>query len=329
MINQEVIQPSTRPWASPIVLVMKKDRSTRFCVDYRRLNSLTTKDSHPLQRINVPDALTGSHYFTTLDLVSGNWQIEMDEPSRDRTAIISYSNLYEFQVMPFGLNNAPATFQRLMEAVLLWKICRTYLDDEVIFSKTFEDHLQHIATVSDGFRQANIKLKPSKCYLAHSEGKYLRHIVSAEGIRPDPDKIEAVKDFPAPRNVKGVRNFWVFVTITDALFKIFAKIAAPLNKLTPKNILFRWDDKCAQAFSKLKHVLTTAPILAYPDFTVPCELYVDTSLDGIGMCLGQHQNDKEVAIAYAGRDFNTAERNYSATEREALALVEGIKHFQT
>ena len=217
-----------------------------------------------------------------------------------------------------------------MEAVLhglSWKICLTYLDDVVIFSKTFEDHLQHIATVFNRFRQVNIKLKPSKCHFAQSQVKYLGHVVSAKGICPDPEKIKAIEEFPAPQNVKSVRSFLGLCNYYRRFVQDFAQIAAPLNKLTRKNVPFRWDDKCAQAFSKLKHALTSAPILAYPDFTKPFELYVDASLDGIGMCLGQHQNGKEVAIAYAGRDFTAAERNYRATEREALALIEGIKHF--
>ncbi len=197
MLKNDVIRPSRSPWAAPVVLVTKKDGSIRFCVDYRKINAVTKKDVYPLPRIDdALDAMYESTIFSTLDLASGYWQVEMDPEDREKTAFISEQGLFEFNVMPFGLCNAPATFQRLMDAVLAglkWTCCLVYLDDIIIFSKTFDEHLEHLAQVLGRIQEAGLMLKTSKCYFARDRIPYLGHIVSAEGIEPDPSKIKAVK----------------------------------------------------------------------------------------------------------------------------------------
>ena len=332
MLNRGIIQPSVSPWASPVVLVKKKDNTDRFCVDFRRLNAVTRKDSYPLPRIDdALDALNGTRYFSTMDLMSGYWQVEMDPESREHTAFTTYGGLYEFLVMPFGLTNAPSTYQRLMECVLrnlTYKICLIYLDDILVYSKTFSDHLLHLRQVFERLRAANLKLKPSKCRFACHRVHYLGHVVSAAGIAPDEDKIEAVRDFPRPHNVKTTRSFLGLANYYRRFVKDFAKIAAPLNNLLRKQQKFVWTDSCDIAFQTLKEALISAPILAFPDFTAIFYLYTDASTDGLGATLGQLQNGKEVVIAYAGRDLNPAERNYSTTEREALGVIFGIKKFE-
>lgn len=332
MLNRGIIQPSVSPWSSPIILVKKKDGTDRFVVDFRRLNSVTRKDSYPLPRIDdALDALNGTKFFSCMDLMSGYWQVEMEPESREHTAFITYGGLYEFLVVPFGLTGAPSTYQRLMECVLrnlTYKICLIYLDDILVYSKTFEDHLGHLRQVFDRLRHANLKLKPSKCKFACPKVKYLGHVVSPEGIAPDDDKTSAVRDFPRPHNVKTVRSFLGLANYYRRFIKDFAKLASPLNQLLRKDNKFVWTDDCEQAFKALKNALVTAPILAFPDFKETFHLYTDASNEGIGVTLGQMQNGREVAIAFAGRDLNTAERNYSTTEREALAVIFGIKKFE-
>ena len=190
MLEQGVVKPSRSPWSSPIVTVKKKDGSWRFCVDYRKLNSVTHQGAYPLPRIDATlDSLAGATYFTTLDLASGYWQVEVEEQDKEKTAFSTPKGHFEFNVMPFGLTNAPATFQRLMECVLAGltqEQCLIYLDDIVVFSKSFEEHIERLTNVFQALRQAGLTLKLSKCYFAQKEVKYLGHIVSAAGVRPDP-----------------------------------------------------------------------------------------------------------------------------------------------
>ena len=332
MLEQDVIRVSSSPWSSPVVLVKKKDGTTRFCVDYRKLNAVTRKDSYPLPRIDdALDALSGAKYFTTLDLQSGYHQVAMDTNSIDKTAFISHAGLYEYNVMSFGLTNAPPTFQRLMQRVLHgldWKICLVYIDDVIVFSSTFEDHLVHLAAVFDRLRNANLKLKPSKCHFGRSSVNFLGFIVSAEGILPDSSKINAVKSFPVPRSVTEVRSFLGLCNYYRRFVKDFAKIASPLNRLTRKSVSFVWDESCLCAFQEMKARLCSPPILAYPNFSQPFHLYTDASQHAIGYILGQVIDHKETVISYGGRELNLAETRYSTTEREALAVVDGIKRYQ-
>ena len=186
----------------------------------------------------------------------------------------------------------------------------------------------HLRQVFDRLHHVNLKLKPSKCKIACPQVKYLGHVVSPEGIAPDDDKITAVRDFPRPHNVKTVRSFLGLANYYRRFIKDFAKIAAPLNQLLCKNHTFLWTDTCEQAFETLKHALVSAPILAFPDFKETFHLYTDAFNDGIGVTLGQIQNGREVAIAYAGRDFNSAEKQYTTTERECLSAIFGIKKFE-
>ena len=332
MLEQDVIKVSSSPWSSPVVLVKKKDGTTRFCVDYRKLNAVTRKDSYPLPRIDdALDALSGSKYFTTLDLQSGYHQVAMDTDSIEKTAFISHAGLYEYNVMSFGLTNAPPTFQRLMQRVLHgldWKICLVYIDDVIIFSRTFEEHLSRLTAVFDRLREANLKLKPSKCHFANSSVDFLGFVVSSEGILPDPGKLHAVETFPVPSSVKEVRSFLGLCNYYRRFVKDFAKIASPLNRLTRKSVPFVWDPCCDAAFQDLKNRLCSPPILAYPDFFQPFHLHTDASKSALGYVLGQSINGSERVVAYGGRELNLAETRYSTTEREALAVVDGIKRYQ-
>jgi hypothetical protein len=199
------------PWAAPVVIVTKHDGTPRFCVDYRKLNNVTKKDAYPLPRIeDCVESLSGSKWFCTLDLASGYWQVPVAEKDRPKTGFVTRKGLFQFKVLPFGLCNAPATFERLMELVLRglqWESCLIYLDDVITFGKSFEEALHNLRLVFTRFRKANLKLKPKKCHLMQGSVSFLGHVVSEKGVSCDPSKIKAVQDWPTPENVTDIRSF--------------------------------------------------------------------------------------------------------------------------
>ena len=211
MLDQGGIEPSKSAFASLVVLVKKKDGSVRFCVDYIRLNDVTIKDAYPLPRVDDNlDALAGARYFSTLDLASGYWQVEMDPKDAEKTAFCTRYGLYQWRVMPFGLCNAPSTFERLMERVLAglqWKVALLYLDDVIVFSATVEQQMERLRLIFDRIRSAHLQLKPKKCHLFQEEVSFLGHRVSAQGVTTEEDKVQAVREWPVPQTVKAVRAF--------------------------------------------------------------------------------------------------------------------------
>eukprot|EP00731_Ephydatia_muelleri_P015652 Em0009g76a len=323
MLQQGIIEPSGGAWASPIVLVRKKDGSYRFCVDFRRLNSITKKDVHPLPRIDdALDTLSGSKWFSTLDLASGYWQVEMDPADKEKTAFITPFGLHQFRVMPFGLTNAPSTFQRLMSTVLAglsWVTCLVYLDDIIIFSRTVEDHWQRLTEVLQRLKEAGLKIKPSKCHLLCKSVRYLGYVVSEKGIAADADKIKCVENWPTPTDRESLRQFLGFASYYRKFIRNFADIAAPLHALTEKSKPWHWTERCDKAFVALKVKLASPPILSFPQFDRTFVVDADASQEGVGAVLS-HLDDGRV-IAYASRVLTKAECQYCATRRELLALV--------
>ncbi len=334
MQQQSVVQPSVSPWASPVVLVPKKDGSLRFCVDYRKLNSVTKKDVYPLPRIDdILDALGGMKYFSSLDLASGYWQVALDPSTRSKTAFATHCGLFEFVRMPFGLCNAPATFQRVMQHVLAgmeWNDCFVYLDDILIVSKDLEEHLEHLREVFERLRRAGLKLKPKKCHLLQESVHFLGHVISKDGIRPDPAKTRKVEEFPVPTDVTTLRQFLGLSSYYRRFIPEYAKVASPLHKLTRKDSTFEWSEECDKAFNKLKKLLTSAPVLVYPKFDGRGFIMAtDASYSGLGAVLSQLQDDGTIhPIAYASRSLNQHERNYGISELETLGLVWAVRHFR-
>ncbi|KAL5509722.1 hypothetical protein EMCRGX_G005140 [Ephydatia muelleri] len=320
MLSQDIIEPSCGPWALPIVLAKKKDGTTRFCVDFRRLNDCTRKDAQPFPRIDdTLDALGGAQYFSTLDLASGYWQVEVDSRDREKTAFVTPFGLFQFRVMPFGLCNAPATFQRLMERVLAglhWMTCLVYLDDIIIFSRSVETHVKQLKEVLECLKIAGLKIRPKKCHLLQTSVQYLGHVISAEGIRTDPQKVACVSNWPVPRTSKELQSFLGLASYYRRFVKDFAHIASPLHALTEKGREWVWSKECNDAFFDLKKRLVSSPILTLPDFSLPFVLDTDASGDGLGAVLAQNVDGVERVVAYASRALSRTEKKYCATRRE-------------
>ena len=326
MVARGVVEPSKSPWASPIVLVAKKDGSTRFCVDYRKLNAITKMDVYPLPRVDdLLDLLSNNDYFSTLDLASGYWQVKMEESSKEKTAFTTEVGLYEFCVMPFGLCNAPVTFQRLMEKVLhglVGKVCLVYLDDVLVLGKEFDEHLRNLELVWERLRESGLHLKPEKCHLVQEEVEYLGFVVSGRGITTSPSKVQAVKEFPVPEDVTSLRSFLGLSSYYRRFIANFSTIAAPLFHLTKKDVPFVWSNRCQEAFQQLKDTLSSASVLAFPDFTKPFVLETDASGKGIGAILSQQEPNMGLKpIAFASRTLQKHEHNYGITELEGLAVI--------
>ena len=331
MLQKGVIEPSISPWSSNIVLVTKKDGSKRFCVDYRKLNAVTKKDSYPLPDIRqCLDALADSAWFSGMDINAGYWQIGVKPEDREKTAFATSMGLYQFVKMPFGLVAAPSDFCRLMGDIfrdIQWIECLIYIDDIIVPAKTIDETLVRLEHVFQRLQQANLKLKPSKCVFMQKSVKFLGHEVSALGINTDKDKIKAVQEWPVPRTVKQVRSFVGLAAYYKRFIASFGEICKPLYQLCEKNRQFLWSLDCQHAFETLKDKLTTAPILSYPVMGKDFILDTDASQFTVGAVLSQEHDGKERVIAYMSKTMNKSELQYCTTRKELLAVITALKHF--
>ena len=334
LLEEGLIEPSDSPWSSPVVLTTKKDGTPRLCVDLRRVNNVTRKDAYPLPNIQeCLDSLSGAKWFCSLDLACGFWQVEVDERDQDKTAFVTKKGLFQWKVVPFGLCNAPATFERLMEKVLRglqWQICNLFIDDLVVHGRTFEEMMANLQAVFDRINAAGLRHKPSKCTLCKRKVAFLGHVVSADGVMCDPAKLEAVAEWPTPKTVTEIRSFLGLAGYYRRFIAKFSAIAAPMIKLTEKNRPFVWDEACEEAFVRLKACLMDAPILAYPNTDPAFKFVLDTDCSGqaMGAVLSQVQDGVEKVIAYGSKTLNAAQRNYCVTYRELLSLVYFLKYFR-
>ena len=332
LLETHKIEPSKSPWASSVVLVRKKDGTLRFCIDYRGVNAVTKKDAYPLPRIDAClDALTGSRWFSTLDLASGYWQVAMEEGSREKTAFYTHLGLFQWKVMPFGLCNAPATFERLMETVLgdiQWTKVLVYLDDIVAFGKTFEEAYKNLEDVFLRMRRAHLTLKGSKCALFRHKVEYLGHIVSRDGVQPTDSKIEAIRHWAVPSNLTDVRAFLGITSYYRTYIQNYSEIAEPLTRLTKKDTPFAWGSQQKNAFDILRKALCSQPILAYPKRGGRFWLDTDASDYAIGAVLSQEQDGELRVIAYASKTLGPTQKHYCATKKELLAVVYFTRHFR-
>ena len=336
LLRHGIIEPSTSAWSSPVVMVKKPDGSYRMAVDYRIINRHTLPRNFPVPRLSdIFDQIgeTKPQYFSTLDMSSGFWQISVHPDDKDKTAFVTKNAKFVFNRMPFGLKNAPSTFQQCTSTVLkdlLGKCCCVYADDILCYSPDLKTHMADLQKIFDRLIAASLTLNPKKCKIAVQEVKYLGHILSPTGIQPNPAKVTVIQNHPIPKTVTEVRRFLGLTQYYRRFQKGYANIAKPLQNLTKNDVSFEWTPACQQAFDTLIDNLTSAPLLAYPDCEKPFLLSCDASDVAIGYILSQLDNDKrEHVIEYSGRALRRAELNYSVTDKEALAVVEGFRHFHT
>lgn len=328
LLAKDLIQPSTSPYGAPILFVTKKDGSLRMCIDYRALNKITIKNRFPLPRIDdLFDKLQGAKVFTSLDLASGYHQIRIPSADIPKTAFRTPIGHFEFKVLCFGLTNAPATFQAVMNKVLapfLDKFCLVYMDDILVYSCSIEVHADHLRAVLQKLREEKLYAKRSKCQFMQTELEFLGHVVSADGIKVSPKKTAAVQAWPVPKDVSQVRSFLGLGNYFRKFIQGYSNLVRPMIELTKKDAVFNWTAECQSAFQGLKDALTAAPVLKLPDFSdaaPPFEVWCDASGRGIGAVLLQGGHP----IAFEARSLNPAERNYFAGEQEMLAVVHALR----
>ena len=302
-----IIEPSQSPYGAPVLFVPKPNgRGLRLCVDYRALNSITVKNRCTLPRIDdLLDAVSGSQYFTSLDLTSGYHQILISEEDRQKTAFRTPFGHFQFKVLIEGLTNAPATFQTVMNSIFapyLRKFVVVYLDDILIFSKSEAEHQAHVRMVLEVLQREKFYVTKAKSRFAQTEIQYLGHVVNAQGIRPDPKKVSAVQSWPVPQNVHDVRSFLGLCNYFRKFISHYSSIAVPLTNLTKKSVGWNWTGRCQDAFEKLKRSLVEAPLLRTPDEAKPYDVITDASDYGLGAVLLQEGQP----VAFESRKLNSA-----------------------
>ena len=330
MLNLGVIRPSASPWAAPLLLVPKKDRTWRCCVDYRALNSVTKRDRHPLPLIqDIFDQLGGAKVFTTLDLKAGYWQLPLHTNSISKTAFVCHLGQYEFLRQPMGICCGPPVYQREMQKALeglVGSCVLVYLDDLVIYSNSIQEHAKHLRLVCDRLRAYGLTLKKEKCSWAQEEVELLGYIISAEGVRANPDKVRAIADLPQPKTTKEVRSLLGMAGYYRQTIPQYAHMVEPIVSLTRKRARFEWGPDQEHAFNKVKEALMSNEIMAYPQVNKPYRLYTDACNYAVGAILVQEdEQGVERVVHYLSHQLNETQRSWSAIEKEAYAVVYAVK----
>jgi len=326
------IQPSKSPFGAPVLFVKKKDGSMRMCIDYRALNKITIKNKYPLPRVDeLLDRLHGAKYFTKIDLRSGYHQVRIYPEDVPKTAFRTRYGHFEFLVLPFGLTNAPATFMHLMHQILrpyLDKFVIAFIDDVLVYSKTLEEHKQHVRAVLEVLRKHKLYAKSNKCAFFRQEISFLGHVVSSKGVYMESDKIKAIQDWPAPKSVQDTRSFLGLAGYYRRFINRFSHLAAPLSELLHKDKSFKWTAIEEQAFEVLKKAISSAPVLILPDPKLPYVVTADASGFAVGATLSQDQGNGLQPIAYLSKKMLPAEKNYPVHEQELLAIICALREWR-
>ena len=329
LLDNGLIEPTQSEWSSPVTVVPKPDGTPRFCIDYRRVNAVTKKDSYPLPRLEeCIDRVGQAKFISKLDLLRGYWQVPMTPRAQEVTCFSTLGRTYKCKVMPFGLTNAPATFQRLMNELTEGVPgCVAYLDDVVVYSDTWVEHLEQLARFLDQLVTSNLVLNLTKCEFVRAKVNYLGYTIGQGEVAPPRAKVEAILNIPVPCNRKEVRSFLGAVAFYRMFICNMATVVAPLTDLLKKGAPFEWNERCQVAFTQLKHILCAAPVLQAPDFNKPFSLYCDASNEGVGAVLLQVRDSVEHPVSYFSKKLNAAQRNYSTIEKELLSIILALQHF--
>ena len=331
LLDNDFIEPSQSSWSSPCILVPKPDGSYRMCTDYRKVNNLTKSDNFPIPRIDdCVDKIGNAKYVSKFDLLKGFWQIPLSERAKEISAFVTPRGLYQYKVMPFGMRNSPATFQRLINRIISQiDGCEGYIDDVIIYSDTWEEHLEILRKFFKRLSEAKLTINLVKSEFGCGHVTYLGHIVGQGQVKSVNAKVEAIADFPQPTTKKHVMRLLGMAGYYRKFFPNFSSITEPLTQLLRKDSKFVWTEQCQSAFEKLKAMLQNAPVLSAPDFNRPFKLAVDASDVAAGAVLLQEdQGGIDHPICYFSRKFNKHQRNYSTIEKECLALVFALQHFE-
>jgi hypothetical protein len=302
-----------------------------MCTDYRKVNSVTKTDSFPIPRIeDCIDKIGNAKFITKFDLLKGFWQIPLTERAKEISAFVTSDGLFQYNVMPFGMKNSPATFQRLVNTVISGlNGCDAYIDDVIIYNNTFEDHLQSIRNLFNRLSDANLTVNLSKSEFCHAVVTFLGHEVGQGKVMPIEAKVKAISEFPIPDGKKQLMRFLGMAGYYRKFCSNFSTIAEPLTNLLKKRNKFIWDERCQQSFDKLKAVLISVPVLSAPNFNCRFKLAVDASDIGAGSVLLQEdENGVDHPVCYFSKKFNASQMNYSTIEKECLSLILAVQHFE-
>ncbi|XP_072036952.1 uncharacterized protein [Amphiura filiformis] len=331
MLDNDIIEPSNSEWSSPCILVPKPDGSYRFVTDFRKVNHFSKTDSYPIPRIDdCIDKIGNAKFVSKFDLLKGYWQVPLTERAKEITAFCTPEGLYQYKKMPFGLKNAPASFQRLVNSLVSdLHGCEAYIDDIIVYSQTWEEHIQQLHQLFERLSKANLTVNLMKSEFCHTTVTYLGHVVGQGQVKPIKAKIEVIEQFPTPMTKKELMRFLGMAGYYRKFCANFSEIAHPLTNLLRKDEKFIWTDQCQSAFSKIKAILINAPILSAPDFLKQFKLTVDASDIGCGAVLMQ-EDEKGIdhPLCYFSKKFNKHQKNYSTIEKECLALLLALQHFE-